>query len=128
MNVDITRLPLETAQRLMDHDPRVRQTVALASSTTSKQQSAHTGRLTDTQRADIRLDELHGVIDGQPRGDHTTRRVDVEVDILIWVFRFQEQQLGDHQVGHVVLNLPHQKNHPLLQKPGINVERSLASG
>ncbi len=61
----------------------------------------------------VGLDELHGVVDGHARRDGTARRVDVEEDVLVRIFRFEEQQLRHHQVGRHVIDRPDQEDHPL---------------
>jgi hypothetical protein len=50
------------------------------------------------------LDELHGVIDGQPRGDGAARRIDVKLHVLFRVFAGEEQQLRHNQIGHLVVD------------------------
>jgi hypothetical protein len=64
-----------------------------------QQEGAHAGRLPDAQGAHVRLDELHGVVDRHAGRDRTARGVDVEENVLVRIFRFKEQQLGDDQVG-----------------------------
>ena len=51
------------------------------------------------------LDELHRVVDRQAGGDRAARRVDVEVDVLVRIVALQVQQLRDHEVGDVVVDL-----------------------
>ena len=128
MDLDIRGLALETAQRLVDHHPRMRQAVALAGGTARKQQGTHAARLADTGGRDVGLDELHGVVDGHPGSHRTTRRVDVEMNVLLGIFSLQEQQLGNHQVGHVVLDLADQEDDPFLQQARIDVVGALAAG
>ena len=67
MNINVTGLPLEATQGLVDHHPRMREAVAFACRPSSQQKRTHARRLTDAQGADIRFDKLHGVIDGKPR-------------------------------------------------------------
>ena len=59
--------PLEAAERLVDHDARVRQSVALAVGAGGEQHRAHGGGLADADGGHVGLDELHGVVDGEPR-------------------------------------------------------------
>ena len=47
---------------------------------------------------DVRLDELHRVVDREPGVDRAARRVDVERDVLVRVLRLEVEQLGDDQV------------------------------
>jgi hypothetical protein len=56
-----------------------------------------------------------GVVNRQAGSHRTPGGVDVKVNILVRIFRFQEQQLGHDQVGHVVFHRSHHKNHPLFQ-------------
>jgi hypothetical protein len=73
------------------------------------------------------LDVLHGVVDRHPRRHRPARRVDVEVDVLVGVVGLQEEHLGDHEVGQVVLDEGRQEDDPLLEEPGEDVERALAT-
>jgi hypothetical protein len=76
----------------------------------------------------MRLDELHGVVDGHAGGDRTARGVDVEVDVLVRVLGFQEQELGHHQVGHLVLDRADQEDHAFLEQARVDVVGALATG
>ena len=49
------------------------------------------------------------------------------MNILSRILRFQEQKLGNDQVGTDVRNLLAQENDSVLQKSGINVVASLAA-
>jgi hypothetical protein len=53
--------------------------------------------------------------------------VDVERDVLVGVFAFQEQQLRHHQVGRLVIDRAHQEDHALLEQARIDVVRTLAA-
>ena len=46
-----------------------------------------------------RADVLHGVVDGEARRDASARRVDVEVDRLLRVVGFEEEELSDDARG-----------------------------
>ena len=127
MDFDIRRLALETAQRLVDHHARVRQAVALALGARGQQERAHAGRLADAQRGHVRLDELHGVVDRQAGRNRTAGRVDVEVDVLVGVFRLQEQHLRDHQVGRRVVHRTDQEDDPFLEQARVDVVGAFAT-
>ena len=45
------------------------------------------------------LDILHGIINGHTVGDHASRAVDIQGDILFRILSFQVQQLGHHNTG-----------------------------
>ncbi|MNC52087.1 hypothetical protein D3C75_1014120 [compost metagenome] len=49
------------------------------------------------------------------------------MDILVRVLGLEEQHLGHHQVGHVVLDLADQKDHPLLEQARVDVVGTLAA-
>ncbi len=50
------------------------------------------------------------------------------MDVLVRIFRLQEQELGHQQIGHVVLNRPDQEHHAFLEQAGIDVVGTLAPG
>ena len=70
-DLDIRGLALETAQRLVDHDLSVRKSIPLALCACREQYSAHAGRHTHADGADVGLYEPHGVIDSQAGSDHS---------------------------------------------------------
>jgi hypothetical protein len=72
--------------------------------------------------------KLHRVVNRQPRGHRPTRRIDIEMNILVRVFRFQIQELRHDKVGHLILKRPDNENHPLLQKTRVNIVGPLAPG
>ncbi|CEV36653.1 Uncharacterised protein [Salmonella enterica subsp. enterica serovar Typhi] len=109
VNFNIRRLALIAAQRLVDHDARVRQAETFAFRPGSQQKRPHRGRLSHTNGADVWLNKLHGVIDGHPRSNYAARRINVQIDIFFRVFRFQEQHLRHDQVSHMVFDLAGQK-------------------
>src|SRR5699024_5022014 len=51
-----------------------------------------------------------------------------QLNVLVRIVRFQEQQLRDNQVRHLVLDRTDAENHPLLEQARIDVERALATG
>jgi hypothetical protein len=120
-------LALEAAHRLVDHHARIGQAETLALLAGREQEGAHARRLADAQRRHVGLDELHGVVDRHPRRDRTARRVDVEEDVLVRIFRFQEQQLRHHEVGRRIIDRAHQENHPLAQQARVDVVGALAA-
>lgn len=62
--------------------------------------AAHATHLAHADGGDGRADVLHRVVDGQPRRDDPTRRVDVHVAGLVGVLGLEEEQLRGHQGGH----------------------------
>src|SRR5690606_34641005 len=64
VDLDVRGLPLEPAERLVDHDPGVRKGVALAGRTSGQEQRRHGGRLPHADGRDRRLHVLHRAVDG----------------------------------------------------------------
>src|SRR5688500_14646663 len=79
MNVDIGRLSRQPLhQRLMNDDARIGQRKPLALGAGRQQHRRHRRRLADADGLHVRLDELHRVVDRQPRGDRPAWTVDVQ--------------------------------------------------
>src|SRR5437867_1904177 len=88
---DIRRLTRNASHRwLMNKDPRVWQSVALALCSRRQQQGSHRSTLPEAERDHIRPNELHRVIDRQSRGNGTARAVYVERYVAVRVFGFQK--------------------------------------
>ena len=123
LDFDVGGLPLRTARRLVDHDPRVGQRHPHAGLTGGQQETAHRTGLPNAQRADARADILHRVIDRHARRHHAAGRVDIQEHILLGVLCLQEQQLCHDERRHMILDLPGHEDDPFAQQPRINVER-----
>src|SRR5438132_12552948 len=83
LDLDVDRLTLRAAVRLVDQDARVRKRIALALGPGGEDHRGGRGGLPHDDRGDVRADVLHGVVDREQRRDIATRRVDVEVDVLV---------------------------------------------
>jgi hypothetical protein len=59
---------------------------------------------------------LHRIVDRQSRGHHAARRIDVHINVLIGVFRRQEEELGDDDVGDVIIDRGANKDNPVLKR------------
>src|SRR3954467_11110762 len=73
VELDVACLPAEAPGRLVDHDPRVGERVALALGAGGQQQRAHRRRLPHADGRDLTLHVLHGVVDGQARSHRPAR-------------------------------------------------------
>jgi len=111
----------------VNHDPAVRQGVALALPTGREEDRCHRRRLTEADRADRRPEVLHRVVDREPGRHDAAGRVDVQADVLLGIFRLEEQQLGDDEVRQVVLDDVADEDDPLLQQPRVDVVGALAA-
>src|SRR6202050_2796733 len=127
VDLDIGRLALEARRHLMYQDLGVGQRHALAMRTPGQQQRAHRHRDTDADRLHVGLDELHRVVDRESRVNRSARRVDVQRDVLLGVLGLEVQQLGDDQVGDLVVHGRAQEDDPLVEQAAVDVERPLAS-
>ena len=117
--------PFHARQRLVDHDPAVRQGVALALGPGGQEQRAHAGALADAVGRHVARDPLHRVVDRQPGGDAAAGAVDVEMDVGLGVLMGQDQHLGDDQVGDVVVDGRAQDDDAVLEQAGIDIHRPL---
>src|ERR1019366_5214934 len=76
---------------------------------------------------DVAADVLHHVVDRHARIRKAPRRVDVERDVLVWLVAGEVEDLGDQQVGDLVVDLLAEEHDPLLQEQREDVERPVAA-
>ena len=98
-----------TTEGLMDHHSGIRQAEPFPLLAAGQQQSAHAGCLTYAHGAHVGAHELHGVVNGKTRTDRAAGGVDVNVDILVRIFRLQEKQLCLNNVGNSIVDWNPQK-------------------
>ena len=127
-DIDVGRHALRPPGGLVEHNPRVGQGVTTARRATGQQEAAHAGRLAHADGVDVGLDVLHGVVHGHPGRDDSSRRVDVHVDGGRRILGLQEEELGRHQRGHVVVDLTVDADDALSQEAAEYVEGSLSAG
>ena len=82
----------------------VRQGKTLPLGAGGEQDGPHARGLADADGRDRRLQVLHGVVDRQSRRDHPAGRIDVEMDILLRIFGLQKEQLGNDQIGQMIVD------------------------
>src|SRR5712691_3385895 len=73
------------------------------------------------------MDVTHGVVDREARRERATRAVDVDADLLVAVLAVEEEQLRDHEVRDVVIDLGAEKDDPVSQQPGVDVVSALTA-
>jgi hypothetical protein len=83
--------------------------------------------LTDAGGDDVGLDELHGVVDRETRGDGAARRVDVELNVALRIFCLEKEHLGGGQIGDVIVNGCADENDVLFEEAGIDVVSAFAT-
>ena len=71
---------------------------------------------------------MHGVVDRHTSGHRATRRVDIQVNVLVGIFRLKEQELRHDQIGHVVFHLTHEEDHALFQQSRVDIVGALPTG
>ena len=123
----VGRLTLRATVRLVDQHPGVRQGVALARCARGEQHRGGRRSLTDADRGHVGVDEPHRVVDGEQAVHVATGTVDVDGDVGVGVLALQVQQLGDDQVGDVVVDGRAEEDDAIDEQPRVDVERSLAS-
>ena len=89
---------------------------------------AHGGGLAHADRLHVGPHQLHGVVDGHARGGGAARAVDVDVDVLLGVLGLQEQELGDDQVRHHVVDGGADEDDVVLEEARVDVVGALAAG
>ena len=100
----------------MQQNAGVRSDVTLSGSPGGEQELTHRCGKTHTDGHNIGLDVLHGVIDGHARGDRSTRRVDVQVDITIGVFSSQQEELCADRICVVISHFAAKPNDALFEQ------------
>ncbi len=118
VDLDIGGGAAEAGRALVHQHLSVRQAEPLAGGPGAQQELAHAAGQAHGQRPDVVGDQLHRVVDGQPRGDRAARGVDVEADVAARVLGRQQQQLGAEPVGDPVVDLGAEYDDALVEQPG----------
>src|SRR5207248_5380165 len=82
----------------------MRESVPLSLSPSGQQKCSHARRQPHTDRIDWRSQVLHRVIDRQSRGDAAAWRIDVHVNITLWIVCLEKEQLSDDDIRDVVVD------------------------
>src|SRR5207253_7607819 len=105
MNINVSSLSRQAGHPgLMNQNTRVGERKTFFRSSRSQQQSGNRSRLPHTGGDHVRPNILHRIVDGHARSDRAARRIDIELDIALRIFGFQEAPLGSHEVGYVVVD------------------------
>src|SRR5262249_36902592 len=117
-----------TAGHLVEHYSGVREGVSLTLRAAAEKDRAHGGGPSDADGCDIALDDLHSVIYGKASGDAAAGAVDVEVDVAVGILAREDEELGDDEVCEVIVDGVADEDDAVLQKAGVDVVGSLATG
>ena len=112
-DVDLCGLALGSAGGLVDHDLSIGESEPLSFGAAGKQECAHAGCHSDTGGAYVAFDIIHRIVDRHTGCNGAAGAVDVQIDILIGVFRLQEQKLCHHKAGGHVIDLFSQEDDPV---------------
>src|SRR5213080_4709579 len=126
-NFNVSSLTFCSTKWLVNQYCRVREAEALALLTGSKKYCTHTHRHTYTYCRNIWLDPLHSIIDSQTSIDHSTRRVDIQVDILGCILTLEEKQLRYSEVGNIIIDWRTNKDDAFLEQARIDIHSTLAT-
>src|SRR5689334_12894005 len=122
LDLQVTGLPVAAlGGRLVQQDARVGQGHALVLGARGEQHGGRGGGLADAHGLDLRLDELHGVVDRHHRRHRPAGRVDVHGDVAVGVDGLQRQQLGHDVVRRGIVNLHAEEDNPLLEELVVRV-------
>src|SRR5713226_5858066 len=128
MQIDIGGLAAETGEPgLMNEDARVGQGEALFGRAASEKDGGDGGSLSDAGGNHVGFYKLHGVVDGETRGDGAAGGIDIELDVALGIFGLEEKHLGGGEVGDVIVNGRTYKNDVLFQEAGVNVVGTFAA-
>ena len=127
LNLDVGCLTLCAAEGLMDHDFTVRQCQTLALCTCGEKECTHGCCHAHTDGGNVALDEIHGVVNCHACGNGSAGAVDVEGDVLVGIFRFQEQKLSHNEGCGYVVYFVCEKYDSVVEKAGIDVIGSFAA-
>src|SRR5437588_6658158 len=128
MNLDVRGLrPSHPATGLVEHDLAMGQREPLALRPADQDQRRSAGGHAGAQGADGRMDVTHGVVDRESCRERAARAVDVNADLLVRVLAVEKEQLRDHEVGDVIIDLAAQKNDAVAQQPGVDVVGALTA-
>ena len=123
----VGRLALCATVWLVDQHSGVGQGVPLARRAGGQQHGGSGRSLTDADRGHVGVDEAHGVVDGEQPVHVAAGAVDVDGDVVVGILALQMQQLGDDQVGDVVVDRCAEEDDAIDEQPRVDVEGPLAA-
>mmetsp|Transcript_7092 Transcript_7092/g.10650 ORF Transcript_7092/g.10650 Transcript_7092/m.10650 type:complete len:277 (-) Transcript_7092:219-1049(-) len=119
--LNIGRLSLRPTQRLVNHDATVGQRPPLPRSAGPQQKRPHARRHPEAHGVDIARHVLHGIVNGHAGADAPPGRVDVERNVLGGVLVGEVEELGDEDVGDLVVDSLAEEDDAVLEEAGDDV-------
>ena len=116
LQLDVARLPTTPTVGLMEQDPGVWKRESLAFGTCGQEHGRRRRGLAKTEGRFVGSHVLKCVVDREQRGDIATGGVDVDVDVLLGILRFEKQHLGAHQVRDRVVDGRAYEDDPLAKQ------------
>ena len=71
---------------------------------------------------DVTWDELHSIVNRQPCTDTSSRRIDVECDILFGIVVGKIEELGNEDVGHLVVHICTKEEDTVFEETGDDIK------
>lgn len=124
LDLNVRRLSLRPTERLVNHDARIGQGLALARRPRPEQKGAHGGGHAKADRLYIAGNELHGVVNGESRRDGSAGAVDVERNVLVGVFVGEVEELCDENVGDFVVDFGAEEEDAVFEETTDDIELS----
>mmetsp|Transcript_13295 Transcript_13295/g.32288 ORF Transcript_13295/g.32288 Transcript_13295/m.32288 type:complete len:260 (-) Transcript_13295:142-921(-) len=118
LDLDVGGLSLRPPQRLVDHDAAVGERTSLPRRARPEEEGTHARRHAEAYGGYVARDVLHGVVDGHTGGDAATRAVDVEGDVLGGILVREVEELGDEDVGDLVVHAGAEEDDSVLEETG----------
>src|SRR5207244_277990 len=92
----------------------------------AEQHRGGAGGHADAGGGDRGRDQVHGVVDRQAGVDDPAGAVNVELDLLVGVLLGEVEELGDDQVGDLVVNRGAEKDDAVAEQQRVDVVGALA--
>jgi len=127
VDLDIGGLALESRRGLVDQQARVGKRHPLALRPAGEDQRAGRHRDPEADRLHIGRHVLHRVVDGESGVQRAPGGVHVDRQILVGVLGREMQQLSDHHVCQLVVDLLADEDDPLIEQPRVDVKGALAA-
>ncbi len=99
LDFDIADLSTDSTVRLVDHDAGIGEGESFTFGTSGEEDGGAAGGLPDTIGGDRAAEDLHDIVDGERGDDVTAGRIEVEVDVFLFVFALEVEQFHNDFVG-----------------------------